>query len=236
MRHENEAIQSGLAMFTLSVKQFGLRCASYFDSPIPYTEAYVADLTRKVFSAFQSYGLRPDQLKKMDGDRLFRYSLAFSMFNGNVQFNCDGERLLLEISNGQNQRDAEFIAEFLNKAHECLPERSKSSHEIAAHCHCKFSADQKSEDFFGRFRSISEKVRFVRFVVESGDSKEALLPDHDRIKLSVEPSQVHEGGLFLFWQFNARGVIDEKFLQGKSQELKTLADKLDMNLSGNDLN
>lgn len=221
-------------MFKLAVKQFGLRCSSVFEHPIPYTDAYISDLALKVLTNFRSYGLQATNIKKIEGDRLFRYSISFSMFNGNAQFDCDSERVLIEIFNGQNAEDGTLIEELLAKAHKCLPSPDKALHVMTAHCHCEFSDGQKSDAFFGQLRPMSDKVKFVKVTVETSDNAELLKPLTERILLDVEPSQLLQGGLFLAWRFNTRGMMDEQYYLKVNQELKSLAGKLDIELTSYD--
>jgi hypothetical protein len=217
-------------MHKVKAQDFGLRCASNYLVPKPYNQGLVTGYLDQVFKEFGGYGIGTQNLTFAEGDRLFGYSVALSLFNNNANFVLNGEGLISTISNGRTKGDAELILDLLTKALACAPEKEKITHSLTFFCHCDFEAPSSMVALMGDILKLKIEALPVAFGLLSNDPMDAILPPNERLRLDIAPSELRKDAVFMSWRFSIKGPINKDFAEGVSKRAKTLASQIGLEM------
>ena len=102
-------------MTEITTQSCDVTCQSFFKKAVLFKDAHFEEVAEKCLECFGSYGLRPTQINVRSGDRVFRYELAFSLFNGNGKFKISTEKIESEFHNVITDKDVEVVQDCLAK-------------------------------------------------------------------------------------------------------------------------
>ena len=207
----------------MTPKDLGLRCVCQFPAPQLYNDGLISGFISAAQAEFSSYGFGPQNVSKIEGDRLFSYVVSISLFNGNAGFILGRDSLQINILNGQTLRDVALIKELLDKGLNCVPNLKGFTLRMAATCHAVFPDETDVEKYFKTIVIADGPVRQTGATVMSADPGEAMLQPGDRTRLDLAISEVHRNAVFMAYHFTTQHLPTKEFWDGLSPKLDSLA-------------
>jgi hypothetical protein len=145
-------------MHTATVRQYSVSLTSWFADTVPFREAGLEAIARKLLIRFGGYGLRPLELLQREGDKLFDYDLTFSLFNRSGSFRLTSEGGHAAFQNARDDKDAGIISDCLLGLIECVSERRIREHRLEAFVHASLSSTEERDQFLARLGSSERKL------------------------------------------------------------------------------
>ncbi len=134
-------------MRAATTKLYSVSMTSWFADVVPYAEASLPALAKKILLRFGGYGLRPLEIVQREGDRLFDYDLSFALFNRSGTIRLTAEGVYASFQNAKDSNDANLISDCLVGIGETLSDRRMREHRLEASVHASLSSTAERDNF-----------------------------------------------------------------------------------------
>ena len=148
-------------MHAATAKLYSVSLTSWFAEAVPFSEASVPALAKKILLRFGGYGLRPTEIIQREGDRLFDYDLTFALFNRNGTFRLTSEGGHASFQNAKDSNDANLISDCLSGVSETLSERRMREHRLEAFVHVSLPSVAERDGFLASLGPTDRKLPVV---------------------------------------------------------------------------
>ncbi len=128
-------------------KLYSVSLTSWFAEAVPFSEAALPALAKRILQRFGGYGLRPLEIIQREGDRLFDYDLNFALFNRNGTIRITSEGVYASFQNAKDDNDANLISDCLLGIGEALSDRRMREHRLEAFVHASLSSVAERDNF-----------------------------------------------------------------------------------------
>ena len=172
-------------MIEATLKKFNVSLVSTFSDVLPLREADLDQFAKNALRRFGGYGLRPLEVFRREGDRLFDYETNFSLFNRNGFFRVSAENVTVNFDNAQSEQDLGIISDCLAGMFECLSKRQIGEHKLDAYVHAALASEKDRDTFLEGMCENSKRLPIQGYILYFSDDE-----DIPNSRLLVERSLV----------------------------------------------
>lgn len=148
-------------MHAATAKLYSVSLTSWFAEAVPFSEAALPALAKKILLRFGGYGLRPMEIIQREGDSLFDYDLTFALFNRNGTFRLTAEGGYASFQNAKDGNDANLISDCLLGIGETLSERRMREYRLEAFVHASLPSVAERDSFLASLGPSDRKLPIV---------------------------------------------------------------------------
>ncbi len=134
-------------MYAATAKLYSVSLTSWFAEAVPFPEAALPVIAKKILVRFGGYGLRPIEIVQREGDKLFDYDLTFALFHRNGSFRLASEGGYASFQNAKDSADANVISDCLLGFSEMVSERRTREHRLEAFVHASLPSGAERDSF-----------------------------------------------------------------------------------------
>lgn len=201
-----------------TIKQYSVSLTSWFAEAMPFREAGLENVAKRLLLRFSGYGLRPLELFQRDGDRLFDYELTFALFNRSGSFRLSAEGLYVAFQNAQNDRDAGIISDCLMGFLESLSDRRLRESRLEGFVHASLASAEERERFL-RDLGPTERKLPVQGCVLYFPAAETF----GEVRFLVDRSLLFPDAVFLNWAAPFTQSLSQDLLNKASADFKRVS-------------
>jgi len=202
-------------MTKATLKQYSVSLTSWFAEALPFREAGLEHVAKKLLLRFSGYGLRPLEVFQREGDRLFDYDLTFSLFNRSGSFRLTAEGLQVTFQNARDEKDAGIIADCLVGFLESLAGRRIRESRLEAFVHASLGPAEERDKFLRNLGPAERELPVGGSVLyfPAGET-------FGEVRFLVDRSSVFPEGVFLTWAAAFTQTLSQEALNSAAANLK----------------
>jgi hypothetical protein len=208
-------------MINATTKQYSVSLTNWFAEAVPYREAGLEGIAKKLLRKFSGYGLRPLEIFQRAGDRLFDYDLTFSLFNRNSTFRLTAEGSHAAFQNALGDKDAGVITDCLLGFLDSLSERRTRESNLEAFVHASLGSAEERDRFLRTLGATDRKISVAGLVLYSPADE-----TFQEARFLVDRSLALPDGVFLNWAARFSEPLTQEVLTKAVSSFKRLSDEI----------
>jgi hypothetical protein len=194
---------------------------SWLAEAVPYAEASLPALAKRILLRFGGYGLRPLEIVQRDGDRLFDYDLSFTLFSRSGTLRITAEGVYASFQNAKDSNDANLISDCLLGIGEVVSDRRMREHRLEAFVHASLSSVAERDSFLASLGPADRKLHTAGCILSTPASA-----SFGEGRLVVDRSLAFPDAVFLNWAVQFSSSPDKQLFADATKMFVYLSSEL----------